>query len=143
MQNLLRNLVLILALLTVLTGCTSPSEEAKIKDLVNKNADYLNEEDLDGYISTLNLPSSELEEQKDLLSQIFQIYDLNIEIESIDIEEIKDDSAKTRIVQTTKKIDGEKPFQDNRLELRHTLTKIEDEWKISNTEILNTEYLNN
>ena len=123
-------------------GCGSNAkEEQAIKDVIYKNIEAGNSEDVAEYISTMDKNNRNYDRLEDMMNTIFSTYDLNYQIKDLKIIELKEDEAKVSFVQITKKIQGP-TFRDNRIEGVHTLHKTDGEWKIYDTQINKMNYLN-
>ena len=134
-----------LFLITILlfNGCSSDKsgDEQAIKDVIYKNIQAGNDEDIAAYISTMDKDYRNYDRLEDMMRTIFQTYDLNYQVKDLKVIELKDNEAKVQYVQITKKIKGPN-FRDNRIEGIHTLHKKDGEWKIYDTEIKKIDYLN-
>ena len=126
--------------LGLLINC-SERKYATIEDVVYSNAEYLNNEDLSGVMSTID-PESELYSSTAIyVEKLFERFDLKFIVEKIEIIEQSDESAKVRFTQLTMKLSGPE-FRNNRIKGNHTLRKSNGSWLISNTEILETNFIN-
>ena len=132
-------------LITVIlfAGCGSDrnAEEQAVKDVILKNTQAGNDEDVAAYISTMDKDNKNYAHLEDMMNTIFSTYDLNYQVKDLKVTELKDDEAKVEFVQITKKVKGP-TFRDNRIEGVHTLHKSNGEWKIYDTEIKKIDYLN-
>ena len=126
--------------LGLLINC-SERKYATIEDVVYSNAEYLNNEDLSGVMSTID-PESELYSSTAIyVEKLFERFDLKFIVEKIEIIEQSDESAKVRFTQLTMKLSGPE-FRNNRIKGNHTLRKSNGSWLICNTEILETNFIN-
>ena len=134
---------LLLLSLFLLNGCGSDrnAEEQAVKDVILKNTQAGNDEDVAAYISTMDKDNKNYAHLEDMMNTIFSTYDLNYQVKDLKVTELKDDEAKVEFVQITKKVKGP-TFRDNRIEGVHTLHKSNGEWKIYDTEIKKIDYLN-
>lgn len=129
-------LILLLGSLTACGPAVSEEERAEVFTLIEWNLYYARIEDLNGYMWTLHPESPVYAETEAQMKILFSEYDLAYNIEEWEIQSINSQSAKVRVVQTTRKITGADPFRDNRLEAVHTLRKdSEGAWKIYSTQI--------
>ncbi len=133
---------LIISLLIV-NGCSSDknSEEQAVKDVIMKNTEAGNNEDVTAYKNTMDEDNKNYDHLDDMMSTIFSTYDLNYQVKDLKVIELKDDEAMVQFVQITKKIKGP-TFRDNRIEGVHTLHKTKGGWKIYDTQIKKIDYLN-
>ncbi len=134
-------LFLLAALFIAGCGSNKDTEEEAIKDVVYKNTEARNNEDVAAYINTMDKDSRNYDRLEEMMNTIFQTYDLNYQVKDLKVTEIKDDEAKVKFVQITKKVKGP-TFRDNRVEGVHTLRKTNGEWKIYDTQITKMDYLN-
>ncbi len=133
---------LLLISLLVINGCsTDNSEEQAVKNVIMKNTEAGNDEDVTAYINTMDKENKNFGHLNDMMNTIFSTYDLNYQVKDLKIIELKDDEAKVQFVQITKKIKGP-TFRDNRIEGVHILHKTDGEWKIYDTQIKKIDYLN-
>ena len=117
------------------TGVSKEERDA-VYNLIEWNLYYANTEDLNGYMWTLHPESPVYGETESQMGMLFQAYDLNHSIEQWEILSINSQSARVRVVQSTRKVAGADPFRDNRLEAIHTLRKdSEGQWKLYTTEV--------
>ena len=135
--------------LLLITACGTPAEPATeadyaaVYEVVELNAYYLATENMDGVMWTLHENAPGLDQNRALTQEAFDTFDLSYSIVEWEIEEIDSQTAKIRVVQITRKLRGEDPFRDNKLEAVHTLKKnSEGAWKLWSSEFENVEYLN-
>lgn len=137
----MKKILVLLLMLTItsslLIGC---SESSELKDVIQNNLEAMNKEDIDLYMSAMKSDTAEFEMIKTATIQMFETYDLEAKIKDIEILEENDTTAKVRVVQVTKKIDGPE-FKDNEIEMIHNLEKIDGEWKFVTSEIKDIKYL--
>jgi PBP1b-binding outer membrane lipoprotein LpoB len=128
--------------LLLINGCSDKSsEEQAVKDVIMKNTQAGNDEDVAAYISTMDKDNKNFDHMEDMMNTIFSTYDLNYQVKDLKIIELNDNEAKVQFVQITKKLKGP-TFRDNRIEGVHTLHKTSDGWKIYDTQIKKIDYLN-
>jgi len=127
----------------VINGCGSDksSEEQAVKDVIIKNTEAGNDEDVTAYINTMDKDNKNYEHLSDMMNTIFSTYDLNYQVKDMKVIELNNDEAKVQFVQITKKVKGP-TFRDNRIEGVHILHKTDGEWKIYDTQIKKIDYLN-
>jgi hypothetical protein len=100
---------------------------------------YLDDEDVEGLLSIFD-PSIIEQETEASFEQYFSDFDLNIEIEKIELKSLVKDTASVEItVKTTKEAGPE--FEDNRTVLLLDLIKVKGEWKVSTTQDNFIDYL--
>ncbi|WP_151734438.1 copper amine oxidase N-terminal domain-containing protein ['Paenibacillus yunnanensis' Narsing Rao et al. 2020] len=107
-------------------------------ELNHKNS---NEENIDGLLSALTPGTAEYEQNKQILSQLFQTYDLAFTLESAKIIDYTDSRIAVYVVQTTKKLKGPE-FQNNRASSVMMFDKAADgSWKIGVSYLISSENL--
>ena len=135
---------IILFFLILFSGLLINCSERKyttVEDVIYSNAEYLNNEDLSGVMSTID-PESELYSSTEILvEKLFERFDLKFIVENIEVIEQTDEYAKVSFTQLTMKVSGPQ-FKNNRIKGYHTLRKSDGSWLISNTEILETNFIN-
>ena len=136
----MKNLALILLIFLAAFACSSKKEYETPESLINANAEYMNEEDLEGVMTTVHPKSPNYAATEAMAKQIFDRYDLNYKIENIKVLEENDKEAKVEFTQVTTKIKG-KDFKNNKATGIHTLRKDGDSWKVYSTEMVNVEFL--
>jgi len=136
----MKNLALILMIISVIFACSSKKEYETPESLIKANAEYMNEEDLEGVMTTVHPKSPNYAATEAMAKQIFDRYDLNYKIENIKVLEENDKEAKVEFTQVTTKIKG-KNFKNNKATGIHTLRKDGDSWKVYSTEMVNVEFL--
>ncbi len=137
----------ILCLLSItmlfLAGCSSnkSNEEQAIKDVIIKNTEARNAEDMEAYAETMDKDNDNFDRMEEMMNTIFKTYDLHYQVKDIKILEIKDNEAKVQFVQITKKEKGP-TFRDTKVTGTQTLHKKDGKWKIYDTQITKVDYLN-
>ncbi|MGD1851859.1 MAG: hypothetical protein ACFCBU_15150, partial [Cyanophyceae cyanobacterium] len=126
---------------SILTGCYSGSElentatteaadDSKIEAVkltLEENTRTMNEEDLGGHMETLDVDSPGFNNTKEMLEQLFEVYDLESKVEIIEVVESSPNTVKVRVKQTTTKISGPE-FRNNELTVVHTLNNKNGAW---------------
>ena len=136
----MKNIALLLLIVLAVFACSSKKEYKTPESLINANAEYMNEEDLEGVMTTVHPKSPNYAATEAMAKQIFDRYDLNYKIENIKVLEENDKEAKVEFTQVTTKIKG-KDFKNNKATGIHTLKKDGDSWKVYSTEMVNVEFL--
>ena len=139
----MKYIYLFLIAILLYNGCGNDKsrDEQAIKDVIYKNIEAGNNEDVAEYISTMDKDNRNYGRLEDMMNKIFSTYDLHYQVKDIKITQLKEDEAEVQFVQITKKIKGP-TFRDNRIEGVHTLHKTNGEWKIYDTRITKMDYLN-
>ncbi|MBD3263875.1 MAG: hypothetical protein GF375_02085 [Candidatus Omnitrophica bacterium] len=120
--------------------CFAETNEEEIFRVVYDNLAAMEEENLVDYMDTISEDSPGYNTTKQQLLILFNNYDLDYEIESIELLESSANEAKVKVIQSTRKIEGPE-FRNNKIVGIHTLEKTDGGWKIYSTEIRNIEYL--
>ena len=133
--------MVVMILSTLLIGCEADSPEKEVIGVLEKNLEALNNEDVDAYMSTISEESPAYDQTKELIGKIFEVYDLeNKLVGKMKVIEIKEDTAKVEMTTTSKKISGPE-YKDNKSTYVNLLKKYDDGWKIINTDLIETKYL--
>jgi hypothetical protein len=115
--------------------------EQQLYNIIMKNIAYTQAEDLDGFMSTLDPGTPQLEQIKLGLQQTFAAYDMNYTVNNMELISVENDKASVKASVTTKKISGA-AFQDNQIDEIINLTKVNGEWKLGLSQVLKTDYMN-
>ena len=137
----MKKLLVLVTLLLVTYNCTSEKKYETPKSLIKANAAYMNEENLEGVMTTVHPKSPSYPATESMAKQIFERYDLNYKIINIKVLEQNDKEAKVEFTQVTTKIKGT-DFKNNKATGIHTLRKDGGSWKVYSTEMTNVEFLN-
>lgn len=130
----------VLLSIVFLISCSSKKNYDTPEALVNANADFMNQEDFDGVMSTIHPQSPSYEMTEKMVKKIFEVYDLNYKIESLKVLEQNEKEAKVEFIQVTTKLKGP-DFKNNKTTGVHTLKMDGDSWKIFSTEVQDLEFL--
>jgi ketosteroid isomerase-like protein len=136
----MKKILVFFTIVLITYSCSSEKEFKTPEDLINANADYMNEEDLEAVMTTVHPKSPSYAGTEAMAKQIFELYDLNFKIENIKVLEQNDIEAKVEFTQVTTKIKG-KDFKNNKATGIHTLRKDVNSWKVYTTEMTNVEFL--
>lgn len=139
MKKLILNTFALLSIV-FLISCSSKKNYDTPEALVNANAEFMNQEDFDGVMSTIHPQSPSYEMTEKMVKKIFEVYDLNYKIEKLKVLEQNDKEAKVEFIQVTTKLKGP-DFKNNKTTGVHTLKMDEDSWKIFSTEAQDLEFL--
>lgn len=139
--NKIKVVISIIFLMLIFISCSSSEDYYTPESVVEANARYMNEENFDKVMNTIDENSPAYTSSETTIQQLFDQYDLNYKIISMKVLDESNDKAKVEFVQETTKIKGP-AFKDNRLTGIHTLSKVGNSWKIFETEIKNVNYLN-
>lgn len=116
------------------------STKDQILHLINQNLIYSQNEDLEGYISTLDPSTPGIEQVKAQVGQINAAYELKYAFDNIEIISVEKAKAAVKLTQSTTKISGPE-FGNSKIDLIMNLTKINGEWKLTTSKILKIDYL--
>lgn len=139
MRKLVLNSFVLLSIIFFIS-CSSKKSYDTPEALVNANADFMNQEDFDGVMSTIHPQSPSYDMTEKLVKKIFEVYDLNYKIEKLKVLEQNDNEAKIEFVQITTKLKGP-DFKNNKTTGVHTLKMDGGSWKIFSTEVQDLEFL--
>ena len=110
------------------------------QEVMEANFKFTKNEDIKGLSSTIHPESPIYISNRHSMKKVFDIYDLDFNIENIDYIKINDNEVKVNFVQSTRKISGPE-FRNNRVIGTHYLRKYKESWKIHSTEIRKVELL--
>lgn len=116
-----------------LNSCGS-SDEGDLKAVCEKQVDAMNNEDLEGLMSTIDPEARFYDMTKAMSEQIFSLYDLEQEINDIKVIEVKDNSAKIEMTITTIKKAGP-DFENNKITSINLLNKKDGKWLFNETTV--------
>lgn len=139
MKKLILNTFALLSIV-FLISCSSKKNYDTPEALVNANAEFMNQENFDGVMSTIHPQSPSYEMTEKMVKKIFEVYDLNYKIEKLKVLEKNDKEAKVEFIQVTTKLKGP-DFKNNKTTGVHTLKMDGDSWKIFSTEVQDLEFL--
>jgi len=127
-------------IIIIVMSCSSKEEYPTPESVIKANAAYMNEEDLEGVMTTVHPKSPSYPATESMAKQIFERFDLNYKIENIKVLEQTDKEAKVEFTQVTTKIKG-KDFKNNKATGIHTLRKDGKSWKVYSTEMVKVDFL--
>lgn len=133
--------LVVLAINEILSEYFFTEEEMALFELIERNVDVFNNEDVDGYMADLASDYANLAQTKATIEGTFAAYDLLAELHEIDILEITEETASVRIVLQTTSL-AESDFKNNVVEFVQVLKKENGKWVFTDqVEILAIEYL--
>ena len=115
--------------------------EAQIYNVIKRNVNYSQNEDLDGFFSTMDSSTPNLAQAKAAIQQVFAAYDMKYELEKMEIVSVDKDKAVVKVIQVTKKVKGPE-FKDYKMHQIINLVKVGGEWKLTTSIILKIDYMN-
>ena len=116
--------------------------EVEIIDLIEKNVQALEDENLDDYMLMVYIDDDQSSyiQTEQMVRDLINSYDLSYEISVDEFLSISDQEVKVRVTQTTTLIEGE-DFRDNKASVVHTLRWQNDGWKFFGSEIDEVTYV--
>lgn len=143
-MNRLSGIFTTLLIAMVIFGCGGSgggaSSDADIMASVTSNLKAMEREDVDGTMATIDQNSPGYKTTKDLIKLIFEQYDLKYELSDLKVTEKKGNEAKVSFTQVTRKASGPE-FRDNKITGVHTLRFTGGKWRIFNSAVTTTDYL--
>lgn len=141
----MKALVLLLAVamaLVATAGCGGADEdsEAEALALLHRQLELLEEENIGGFLATLHPDSPRYADTRAAIEPVFELYELDFELESVEVLTIDAGEARLRAVQVTRKVSGPE-LADTRLTAVHTLRKTSNGWKLYDSAVESTEVL--
>ncbi|HLP88486.1 MAG TPA: hypothetical protein VK184_07845 [Nostocaceae cyanobacterium] len=125
----------------VAAASSKNNEINRIKAIFDQNLKGLNTENLEVSMGVIDPTSPNYEQIKQLTQTLFKTYDINYELNKLEIVEFLGNEAKVKITRTAKKING-LTFRDNIMVSVNTVKKYNNQWKISQTKVEKMSYLN-
>lgn len=139
MKNRIKYILLVLSISFLFCGCGKKNVD--IENVINENIKALQSEDVNAYMKTIDKNSVDYDQTKKAVQELFSSYDLNYQINKIEVASVNDDEAKVKVTQVTKKVKGAE-FTNNKSVIVHILKKVDGIWKISSTTVQSVEKLN-
>jgi hypothetical protein len=124
-------------------GCGGPgraSSDADITAAVTENLKAMEREDVNATMATIDPSSPGFQSTQELIKLIFEQYDLKYELSDLKVTEKKGNEAQVSFSQVTRKVSGP-DFRDNKITGVHTLRFTGGKWKIYNSTVSTTDYL--
>lgn len=123
---------------------TVESDAELLRETVRLNLAAMEREDLDGVLLTVNRESPIFDPTRRLVENAFALFELDYELEGMEILESGRNRATIRVVQITR-ADPADPdstsFRDNRIVGVHELRKIDGRWLFHASEVKHIEFL--
>lgn len=108
-------------------------EDEELFDMLETNIQTMQEKDIDAYMETIHPDSPAYDSTKDLMDQM-DVYELDVDISNLNVEDKSEDEATVSFTQKSVKIDGP-DYQNNEIEGVHTLKPDDGVWKVFNTDV--------
>lgn len=124
---------------------TSTSEPGEINEkyaeealtVLEENNEYANAQDVDGYLKAV--PDDLKEQNREIIEETFAQGQLEFEVVDYQFESADEEEVVISVLQTTVAAEPLEGFQDNISEIQHTLRPENGEWKIFETNIIDSE----
>ncbi len=111
-----------------------------ITSVVFENIAAHNAEDVERYMATLHSDAPNYDQTRDVLSDMYQNYDIQHSITGVELLKTTKNRAEVSFVLTTKKVRGPS-FRDNRVTGVFILKKEDGRWKLYDQKVDDIEYL--
>ena len=131
----------LLALIACHRNKPSPMDEAGVLNAVRANVQAMGARNLAGVMETIYPDSPNYAATKQFMEELLANYTLRCTLGNTKVLSIEQDEAQVSFVQTTEKVSGEMPFDDNRVEGIHLLKKHNGVWKIYSSQVTKSEFL--
>jgi len=132
--------ILLIFATALFISCSSKEKYDMPEFVIEANAKYMNEENLEKVMGTIYKDSPAYQTSEMLIQKLFEVYDLNYKIIDMKVLEDNGSEAKVEFTQITTKISGP-DFKDNKSTGIHLLKKEDDSWKIFSTQLNDVQYL--
>lgn len=145
MRHLLKSLTIALLIILAaasLAGCGSNPEEEAAQQVLTDQLEFLRNEDLEGVMSTMHPESPAYSQTRVVVEQVFELYDLEYNLETVEVVEMSENQAKLRAVQVTRRVSGPE-LADTRVTAIHTIRKTGSGWKLYESQTESSEALGN
>lgn len=140
--------LILIGLMTILAvGCSSEiditNEEAaqEVKQVLEDNIAALNQEDMEGYLSTI--AESAHEETREETKQFFEEYDIDYELLNAIVIEEEENKFVLEAEQRAQAVSAPKDteYRDHVSVNHHTFEKEKGEWKITGSQLVDIHYM--
>lgn len=123
----MKSTILLLATLMSTSSIAGTAED--IKAVVEANFKHTQAEDVNASVATMHTDSPNYQATKQVLGQLFSVYDLKYTLVSFDFVGEDSDFAYARVKQLTEKVTGP-AFQNNELESLQVFKRENGQWKL-------------
>ncbi|HRK20625.1 MAG TPA: hypothetical protein PLX06_02375 [Fimbriimonadaceae bacterium] len=106
----------------------------ELKDVLIRQIAAQNREDIEGYLLTIDPSSPVYVPTKTGAKELFEKYDLEVTLDSMEVVDVNETEGKIRMVITTVKKSGPE-FMDNRVTALNTMKKVDGKWLTYSTEL--------
>lgn len=121
---------------------TNSKEAEDAVQVIERNLQYAQDEDMEGYLSTI--VSKAHENTQSELEIFFELYDIEHTILSIEVMDQQSDQMLIRVEQQSVAVDVRpeaEQYRDHISEANHTLIIEDGQWKIAETTMTNTDFI--
>lgn len=116
------------------------STEDQLYYAIIRNTAYMQKEDIEGLITTLDPNTLDIAQTEANYKQQNADYDLNYKLENLELISLEKETASVKVTLLTTKIAGP-DFDNNRTYQNTFLNKVNGEWKISSTQNVKIDFL--
>jgi len=127
-------------LLVMVFICSCAAQPVTPVDVLYENIAAANAEDIDRYMNTIHPHAPGYGYTENKLAELNEIYDLHYSMSVINVT-LSPVEATITCVLTTTKLSGRLEFRNNTQELVVTAERHNGHWKLSDTEVIETTYL--
>lgn len=121
------SLILLAAVLA--PGCGNDPREDAARQVLDDQLAALQNEDLEGVLSTLHPDGPQYSQTRAMVEQVFALYDLEYDLENVELVDMSEEVVTLRVVQVTRRINGPE-LPDTRVTVVHTFRKDGDRLKL-------------
>lgn len=114
--------------------------DKELEEAVYENTMDMQEENVDDYMEDLALSEEDMEFNKQLLQEMFRLFDLKYEMSNFKIIEKTEDTALVEVVSTATQVGGEDPYPNNSSTLQHEMKYVDGKWLFTNSVSKSVEY---
>ncbi len=129
-----------LAILVLIVASCSPAN-TDITDVLRRNVQAANDEDVSTYMATMHPHSPVYASTETTMRQLIAVYYLSIQMESATVVESSADETSVSVVLVTRLVSGP-TFRDNRVTATMILRRYDGEWRLYDQVINDIKYLN-
>lgn len=115
--------------------------EDNIKAVIESNMAFTESRNFAGVLSTLDENAQSYGNTAAIYKQMFTMFQLDYTLDRVIVKEVKGNSAKAEVGMTVKKINGPE-FKDNRSIGIQTFHKKNGSWKLADTAVIRTDFMN-
>ncbi|MDP8254763.1 MAG: hypothetical protein P9M14_03355 [Candidatus Alcyoniella australis] len=129
-------LTAVLAAALLLFGCgVDEGVQSQIVLFLEQNAQHAGQENIEDYMGDLSSDNVQRDTTRDRAAELFEDYDLSYTLDEVVVLKADADRAEVSVKQSTRKVAGDEPFNDNQVELVYTLVRQDGAWKIQDSRV--------